>query len=396
MRQALFWRHKNPLNFEQMPDESLEMHEFEKEIIEHFVHEYLESDGLFILRVLSSNTSDFVCTELIQELWKYYRKQRKFNRESEDDEDDDEDDDLNDDDDDEEKISIKHRKPLAKTLPPAKVNANNRKRNMLSEKSKTDSNQNSNLDEADDQEENDEENENDETGMYGNQTSNKLQKNLYPSDLIQPKSSKAFGQRNQRIASDTSSPANSTSMMKQKLKNNRNLSRPLATLGGQIAQIYKSKSKNQFVSTTSSNQEHDLHIKDSTNSSKVQKFSRTISNEPTPLTSANAYLISPQPIPHYSSGSLKLSKNRINRTQTTTELSEKHEDNQFTETEMSPSELQSPSGYESNQDNVNISTTNNNNNNNNNRSNLRHNSASFVRLNSAGDQTKSRYLETET
>lgn len=79
MRQALFWRNKNPLNFEQMP-ESLQMHEFEIEIIQHFVHEYLESDGLFILRVLSSNTSDFVCTELIQELWKYYRKQRKFNR----------------------------------------------------------------------------------------------------------------------------------------------------------------------------------------------------------------------------------------------------------------------------------------------------------------------------
>lgn len=44
--------------------------------------------------MLSSNTSDFVCTELIQELWKYYRKQRKFNRSSED---DDNEDDLNDD-----------------------------------------------------------------------------------------------------------------------------------------------------------------------------------------------------------------------------------------------------------------------------------------------------------
>ncbi len=84
MRQALFWRHKNtPLNFEQMPD--LEMHDFEKDLIRHFVQDYLESDGLFILRVLSSNTSDFVCTELIQELWKYYRKQRKFNRTSDSD-----------------------------------------------------------------------------------------------------------------------------------------------------------------------------------------------------------------------------------------------------------------------------------------------------------------------
>ncbi|CAF0804780.1 unnamed protein product [Brachionus calyciflorus] len=83
MRQALLWKTKNPLNFDQIPD--LELHEFEKDLIQHFVHDYLESDGLFILRVLSSNTSDFVCTELIQELWKYYRKQRKFNRSDEDD-----------------------------------------------------------------------------------------------------------------------------------------------------------------------------------------------------------------------------------------------------------------------------------------------------------------------
>lgn len=88
MRQALLWKQKNTLNFEQMPD--LELHEFEKDLIQHFVHDYLESDGLFILRILSSNTSDFVCTELIQELWKYYRKQRKFNRSDEEDINDDE------------------------------------------------------------------------------------------------------------------------------------------------------------------------------------------------------------------------------------------------------------------------------------------------------------------
>ena len=99
MRQALFWRNKNPLNFEQSND--LQMHEFEKDLIRHFVHDYLESDGLFILRVLSANTSDFVCTELIQELWKYYRKQRKFNR-SDDDDDDDDDDNDNDNDNDNE------------------------------------------------------------------------------------------------------------------------------------------------------------------------------------------------------------------------------------------------------------------------------------------------------
>lgn len=107
MRQALFWRNKQSLNFEQMPD--LEMHAFEKDLIRHFVHDYLESDGLFILRVLSSNTSDFVCTELIQELWKYYRKQRKFNRTSDE---EDEDDELNDDDDDDETRSLDYKKNM--------------------------------------------------------------------------------------------------------------------------------------------------------------------------------------------------------------------------------------------------------------------------------------------
>jgi hypothetical protein len=138
MRQALFWRHKNALNFEQMPDESIEMHEFEKEIIEHFVHEYLESDGLFILRVLSSNTSDFVCTELIQELWKYYRKQRKFNRSSGDEEnEDDDDDDLNDDDDDDEddEDAVEEFKSINKIK-----SKSSKRNNFQSDKSKTDSN----------------------------------------------------------------------------------------------------------------------------------------------------------------------------------------------------------------------------------------------------------------
>ena len=51
---------------------------FQREFIVKFVDDYLQSDGLFILRVLSSNTSDFVCTELIQELWKYFNHQRKY------------------------------------------------------------------------------------------------------------------------------------------------------------------------------------------------------------------------------------------------------------------------------------------------------------------------------
>ncbi len=88
MRQALFYRKntKNPLEFDNM--ENLQVRDFERDIIKQFVNEYLESDGLFILRVLSSNTSDFVCTELIQELWKYYRKHRKFNRNNSDEDDD--------------------------------------------------------------------------------------------------------------------------------------------------------------------------------------------------------------------------------------------------------------------------------------------------------------------
>ncbi|RNA14219.1 hypothetical protein BpHYR1_038526, partial [Brachionus plicatilis] len=41
-------------------------------------HDYLEYCSYHNPH-LSSNTSDFVCTELIQELRKYYRKQLKFN-----------------------------------------------------------------------------------------------------------------------------------------------------------------------------------------------------------------------------------------------------------------------------------------------------------------------------
>jgi innexin len=83
IRQSYFSNKKrNPLFIPNSDD--VVMHQIEKDLVKNFVHDYLESDGLFILRVLSSNTSDFVCTELIQELYKYYRKHRKFNRMSDD------------------------------------------------------------------------------------------------------------------------------------------------------------------------------------------------------------------------------------------------------------------------------------------------------------------------
>ena len=119
MRQALFWRNRNPLNFDNTSqsngnESTLRMHEFEKDLVRHFVHDYLESDGLFILRVLSANTSDFVCTELIQELWKYYRKQRKFNRQEE--EEDEEEDKEEDDDDDDNNVEEEKPPPRRRRL----------------------------------------------------------------------------------------------------------------------------------------------------------------------------------------------------------------------------------------------------------------------------------------
>ncbi|CAF3619278.1 unnamed protein product [Rotaria sp. Silwood1] len=43
-----------------------------------FIYGYLEPDGIFMLRLLSSNTSDFVCTEVINQLWQsFYAKDLK-------------------------------------------------------------------------------------------------------------------------------------------------------------------------------------------------------------------------------------------------------------------------------------------------------------------------------
>jgi len=39
-----------------------------------FIFGYLEPDGIFMLRLLSSNTSDFVCTEVSQLSFIYFQK----------------------------------------------------------------------------------------------------------------------------------------------------------------------------------------------------------------------------------------------------------------------------------------------------------------------------------
>jgi hypothetical protein len=52
--------------------------EYVKEWYKEFIFGYLEPDGIFMLRLLSSNTSDFVCTEVINQLWQaYYTKDPK-------------------------------------------------------------------------------------------------------------------------------------------------------------------------------------------------------------------------------------------------------------------------------------------------------------------------------
>ena len=43
--------------------------EYVKEWYKEFIFGYLEPDGIFMLRLLSSNTSDFVCTEVNSSLF---------------------------------------------------------------------------------------------------------------------------------------------------------------------------------------------------------------------------------------------------------------------------------------------------------------------------------------
>jgi len=37
-----------------------------------FVHQYLEADGMFMLRMIGSNSGDFVCTQVLHNLWKLF------------------------------------------------------------------------------------------------------------------------------------------------------------------------------------------------------------------------------------------------------------------------------------------------------------------------------------
>ena len=39
-----------------------------------FIHRYLQHDGVLILRLLAYNSSDLVVTELIQQLWQFYKR----------------------------------------------------------------------------------------------------------------------------------------------------------------------------------------------------------------------------------------------------------------------------------------------------------------------------------
>lgn len=40
-----------------------------KNRLNHFVEKYLEPDGVFMIRMIGNNTSDYVATDLIQQLW---------------------------------------------------------------------------------------------------------------------------------------------------------------------------------------------------------------------------------------------------------------------------------------------------------------------------------------
>ena len=54
---------KRDTDFNSQPPEHV------KEWYREFIFGYLEPDGIFMLRLLSSNTSDFVCTEVIDRLF---------------------------------------------------------------------------------------------------------------------------------------------------------------------------------------------------------------------------------------------------------------------------------------------------------------------------------------
>jgi hypothetical protein len=43
-------------------------------IVKRFLHETLKADGVFLLRLISSNTGDVVTNELIEALWTRYKE----------------------------------------------------------------------------------------------------------------------------------------------------------------------------------------------------------------------------------------------------------------------------------------------------------------------------------
>lgn len=49
-----------------------------KEWYREFIFGYLEPDGIFMLRLLSSNTSDFVCTEVIDRSFPLSIRERRI------------------------------------------------------------------------------------------------------------------------------------------------------------------------------------------------------------------------------------------------------------------------------------------------------------------------------
>ena len=43
-----------------------------------FVHDYLESDGMFMIRMIGSNSGDYVCTQLLHNMWRLFLFKRHF------------------------------------------------------------------------------------------------------------------------------------------------------------------------------------------------------------------------------------------------------------------------------------------------------------------------------
>lgn len=46
---------------------------FDKKLCQKFADEYLRDDGVFVIRVISKNSTDLVATDLVDKLWKQYK-----------------------------------------------------------------------------------------------------------------------------------------------------------------------------------------------------------------------------------------------------------------------------------------------------------------------------------